>query len=371
MPPIAKPGGEAPTRSRSAASATSNGAKVHRAQILSTNTRDFTVDVRFEAYPYSTHFDIPYMVPYVHQVQGEGINFAPEVGSTCWVCQPSEGGRDAFVLGWTIVAEDGAYRGGRQLLNPGDIHLSTRDGNFVFLRRGGIVQIGATPICQRLYIPINNVIRDFAENYELSTPGGDLTWLVEREEDQGDGHRPTTLMLACKEFADDPNKDPIVVLKIGSHGEGNETILSLETRDKGGGAIKTKMEVSKIGKITWKMEDNLEMTIKGNWTSTIKKKMSTTSDQNMSFESKTEIDAKAPTISLNGNNAVVVLSGTAKMDGSVVNLGDAMGQVVIDTGNLSSWLMAVTALLSATPGSPAVQAILPPLLLYKSTKVKA
>jgi hypothetical protein len=370
MPPkISAPGGEVPQRSESAASATSGPAKVHRAQVVSVNTRDFTVDTRMEAYPYSANYDIPYMVPYVNQAQGEGINFSPEVGSTCWLCQPSESGKDAFVLGWTIVNEEGSYRGGRQLLNPGDLHFSTRDGNFLYLRRGGIVQIGASPVCQRLFIPIKNIIRDFAENYELSTPAGDLTWVVLREEDQGDGHRPTTFTLACKEFSDDPNKDPLATLKIGSHGEGNETILSLETRDKGAGTVKTKLEISKKGKIDWTMEDDLTVTVKGNTLLDLKKKLTVNSLMEMLLESKVKILMKAPGINLVTPNGSLVLGSSGKIYGGDISLGDAMAPVVIDNGSLTAWLMAVTALLNGT--GAAVKGILPPLTLYKSTKVKA
>jgi hypothetical protein len=367
---ISRPGGETPTRSKSSASTGAQAASVFRAQVLAVNTRDYTVDIQYESYPYSTHLDIPWMTPYLHQNQGEGMAVMPEVGSTVWVCQPSESGRDAFVLGWTPVQESGTYRAGRQLLNPGDLHFSTRDGNFVFLRRGGIVQIGATPVCQRLYIPIRNIIRDFAENYELSTPAGDLTWEVMRAEDQGDGHRGCLYTLACKEFSDDPNKDPLAVLKIGSHGDGNDTILSLETRDKGGGSVKTGLTISKSGKVKWTVQDDVTLEIKGNLTSTISKKMTVTSTEDMSLESKAQAFLKAAQIHATGGGAKLDLAGSAALNGTVVNLGDAIGSVVIDNGTLGAWIMAVTALLSGPPSAIAFKGILPPLV-YKSTKVKA
>lgn len=368
---ISRPGGETPVRSRSSASTDSGPAYIFRAQVLVVNTRDYTVDVQYESYPYSNHFDIPWMTSYLHQNQGEGVAIMPEVGSTVWVCKPSESGKDAFVLGWTPVQEGGTYRAGRQLLNPGDLHFSTRDGNFVFIRRGGIVQIGATPICQRIYIPIRNIIRDFAENYEMSTPAGDLTWEVLREEDQGDGHRGCLYTLACKEFSDDPNTNPIAVLKIGSHGEGNDNILSLETRDKGGGIIKTSLTISKSGKISWTISDDFILAIKGNVISNIAKKLTVTSSDAMSLESKALLSAKGAQLHAEGGGATLDLSGTAALNGSAVNLGDAIGQVVIDTGNLGAWFMAVTALLTGPPSAPAFKGILPPLVLYKSRKVKA
>ncbi len=370
---IGRPAGQTPVRSRSTASVGSKAATIHRAHVIDVNTREFTVDVRTEAHPFSTHLDIPWMVPYVSQVQGEGINVMPEIGSICFVCSPSETGKDSFVLGWMPVQEDGGYRSGRQLLNPGDLHFSTRDGNFVFLRRGGIVQIGATPICQRLYIPIRNIIRDFAENYELATPAGELTWLVNRTDEQGDGHRGTLFSLACKEFADDPNKDPIAVLKIGSHGEGNETILSLETRDKGGGATKTKLEISKKGDIKWSLAKDLNLEIAGDYTTKVKGKMSTTSDGPMSLESKAAMSAKASEIHLAAQAVLNLASGGAKLDGSKVDLGAALFQVVVNTPSFATWVAAVTAALNGPPSPPVpvMKLPIPPPAPYISTKVKA
>lgn len=370
MAAVARPAGETPTRSGSAASTDSKGAEVFRAQILNVNTRDYTVDVQFESYPYSNHFDIPWMTTYLHQNQGEGVVVMPEVGSTVWVCIPSESGKDAFVLGWTPVQEGGTYRAGRELLNPGDIHFKTRDGNFMYLRRGGIVQVGATPVCQRIYIPIRNIIRDFAENYELSTPGGDLTWQVARAEDQGDGHQACLFTLGCKEFSDDPNKNPLAVLKIGSHGEGNDTILSLETRDKGGGSVKTGLTISKSGKVKWTVAEDVSMELKGNVTTKISKKMTVSSQQDMTLESAAQAFIKAAQVHASGGGAKLDLAGLAALNGSVVNLGDALFPVVVAHPSFVAWVQAVTALLTGPPSAVAFRGILPPVV-FQSTKVKA
>lgn len=368
---IARPGGETPARSKSITSTGSQAAQIYRATVVTVNIRDYTVDVQEEAHPFANHFDIPWMVPYVHQAQGEGVNVMPEVGSSCWVCHPSEPGRQAFILGWTVVQEQGTYRGGRALMNPGDLFFSTRDGNFVSIRRGGIVQIGSTPACQTIYIPLRNTLRQFSENYELSTPGGDLSWEVNRTDEQGDGHRGTLFSIAAKEYADDPNKNPIALLKIGSHGEGNDTILSLETRDKGGGSSKTKLEITKKGAIIWTCADDATLTVKGNLKAIISKKTTVTSQQDLSLASQSKISATAPDVILSGNGASLDLSGAATMKGSAVNLGDARGSVVIDTGQLTAWMMAVTALLMGPPTSAAFKGPIIPPVLYLSTKVKA
>lgn len=367
---ISKPGGEAPQRSESAASPSSQSAQVFKAQVLNVNTRDYTVDVVYESFPYSSHYDIPFMTPYTHQSQGEGLNFMPELGSTCWVCVPSESGRDAFVLGWMPVAEEGSYRAGRDLLNPGDIHFSTRDGNFLFLRRGGIVQVGSTPVCQRLYIPIRNVIRDLAENYELTTPAGDMNWTVLRAEDQGDGHVGTFFSLACHEYADDPITNPLALLKIGSHGEGDNTILSLVTRDRGGGSVKTRLTVSKSGSVDWQVQEDFTLDVTGTLTARIKQQMTVTATQSMSFETDQAFSAKGASALVQGGAAKLNLQGIAALDGSVVNLGQAMFPVMVAHPTMVAFINAVFALLSGPPSVPAMKGILP-VPIFQSTKVKA
>ena len=370
-PEIARPAGETPVRSTSKASTGSQAATIHRCNVIAVNSANYTVDVRLEAHPYSLHFDVPYMVPYVHQAQGEGMNFMPEVGSTAWVCSPSETGRDSFVLGWTSVQESGTYRAGRELLNPGDLHFSTRDGNFLHIRRGGIVQIGATPVCQRIFLPIRNTIRDFAENWEVSTPAGDLTWNVKRTDEQGDGHRQTLFTLACKEFSDDPNKDPIATLKIGSHGEGVDTIISLETRDKGGGAVKTKLEITKTGKITWTLEKDLTLVVKGDYKATITGKMTTSSDSDMALKSGTKLTGDAPKVILTGDTGALTLDSNCELKGGTVKLGDADYKVVVDSPSFSAWVSAVTTALKGSPSVPAMKGPIPPASSYTSTKAKA
>ena len=369
-PKIGRLGGEVPQRSPSAASPTSQAAMVFKAQVLNVNTRDYTVDVVYESYPFSSHYDIPFMTPYVHQHQGEGINLMPEVGSTCWVCLPSESGRDAFVLGWMPVAEDGSYRAGRQLLNPGDIHFSTRDGNFLFLRRGGIVQVGSTPVCQRLYIPIRNVIRDLAENYELTTPAGDLNWTVLRAEDQGDGHVGTFFSLSCHEYADDPITNPLALLKIGSHGEGDNTILSLVTRDRGGGSVKTRLTVSKTGTVEWQVQEDFTLDVTGTLTARIQEQLTVTSTQDMSFETQAAFSAKGASVHAEGTGATLDLQSIAALNGTVVNLGDALFPVMVAHPTVVAFMNAVWALLNGPPSVPAMKGILP-LPQYLSTKVKA
>jgi hypothetical protein len=89
-----------------------------------------------------------------------------------------------------------------------------RDENFVVLRRGGVLQLGSTNICQRAYIPILNFIRDFCENYELNSAAGTLSWHTHRVENDPGGNAPTEFLLIAREFAQD--KKASIKVSIGS-----------------------------------------------------------------------------------------------------------------------------------------------------------
>ena len=69
---------------------------------------------------------------------------------------------------------------------PGDLQHLGPDGSFLFFRVGGVLQQGSSAFCQRFYYPLDNHIRDLAENYELITVGGDLVMESMRAEDSDD-----------------------------------------------------------------------------------------------------------------------------------------------------------------------------------------
>lgn len=136
---------------------------------------------------------IPLLTTYCHPAHGGGVSFMPEVGSYCYLCFPAE--QTPFILGFIenprqvapqttgpggLVEQTGTTElsaaGERDPLEPGDLRLATADGNQVTLRRGGLVQIGATGLCQRLYIPIENVVRDYFQRYQARSPLGEIDW---------------------------------------------------------------------------------------------------------------------------------------------------------------------------------------------------
>lgn len=127
----------------------------------------------------------------------------PEVGAAVWVCEPSEGDARPFILAFRPQHDNrGSHRAGRGMHNPGDLSLVTRDGNGIKARRGGVTEVGSTPICRRFYLPIGNLIHDISENYLLDTFGGEIKWSVLRAEEDPEGHQATQLVWQFKEFAD-------------------------------------------------------------------------------------------------------------------------------------------------------------------------
>src|SRR5512142_1614872 len=190
---------------------------------------------------------LAFATPYQHPANGEGIYFMPEAGSLVWICFPSDGSKP-FVMAWAPAREpNDSLRSNKMNLNPGDIYLGTRDENFLILRRGGVVQIGGGPICQRMFLPVNNTIRDFCENYSLQSLGGSLEWSIAREESTTDGNRPALLRLYAREYADD--EQPVAFLEIGSHSDSAQNILSLVINESGqaGAAKKISLEFRKDG----------------------------------------------------------------------------------------------------------------------------
>lgn len=53
-----------------------------------------------------------------------------------------------------------------------------RDGNFVILHRGGVLQIGATELAQRIYVPLQNLVTDISQNYHHLNTGGSINWFL-------------------------------------------------------------------------------------------------------------------------------------------------------------------------------------------------
>jgi hypothetical protein len=201
----------------------SSSARVEGGRIINVDIAHYTVDVK-TMHTQRLLTDIQVSAPYLHFGSGEGIFAMPEVGAKVQVCFPSEG--PPFVLCYVTAFEregtpDGSpstnpqteepndsptevtFRAGRPRLQQGDIMLRCRDGNQIWLHRGGVVEIGSTQVCKRFYIPLLNTIRDFCENWEMLSAAGDLRWTVERAESSPDGDTTAYFTLSAKNLAQD------------------------------------------------------------------------------------------------------------------------------------------------------------------------
>ncbi len=176
-------------------------ARVVQGRIININLVTWTVDVNGQ-FDRKKYFDIQVGGLYLHHSNGEGVYVFPEVGATCTVTIPSDSSPpyvSSFIMasetvddsapdalaGTTSHAQQPAnttnatYAGGRLQPKPGDIVMRTRDGNFVILHRGGVLQIGATELSQRIFIPLNNLVEDISENYEHHNSAGSIVWGIQ------------------------------------------------------------------------------------------------------------------------------------------------------------------------------------------------
>ncbi len=198
---------------------------VHEAKILDVNMVNWTVDC-VTVFDQKRFFDIQVASPYLHSNRGEGIYVVPEVGAKCLICLPSDG-PPPFVLAFIMPAETltdtasneapagtesnaqqargSTFRGGRGKGKPGDIVLRGRDGNFVVMHRGGVLQFGATELSQRICVPLGNLVTDISQNYNHFNTGGSVNWGLRPgspEENPETEYRHTFRAYANDEYAD-------------------------------------------------------------------------------------------------------------------------------------------------------------------------
>lgn len=295
---------------------------------------------------------LAFATPYQHPANGEGIYFMPEAGSLVWICFPSDGSKP-FVMAWAPAREpNDSLRSNKMNLNPGDIYLGTRDENFLILRRGGVVQIGGGPICQRMFLPVNNTIRDFCENYSLQSLGGSLEWSIAREESTTDGNRPALLRIYAREYADD--EQPVAFLEIGSHSDSAQNILSLVINESGqaGAAKKISLEFRKDGSASFNYESDVAWDVKGTLSIHSTGDMTLSTDNDMSIAGATvEIEAKTGAGQLKAATTLDVLAGTQVNIGPKVFIGKGTTPAMLADPTWLTWLLTHVHT-STAPGSP-------------------
>jgi hypothetical protein len=309
-----------------------------------------------------TYAGVQWSSPYHHYTGGEGIHFMPEVGAHCFLAMPNDG-TPAFIMAFVAPpavktassdapirsnenpggsTTDVSYQSNRLDLNPGDLAMTTRDGNFLILRRGGIVQLGATPMAQRLYVPVRNFIHDFAENYELATPAGDVTWLVDRPELDPAGKAACSWTFHLQEFATDKMATVRVrhlpLAAAGGQKAAWEVSVAPNSIDRSSGAVGSAtytMLVTTSGEFTEMVGASRSIEIKAN------DELKIGGDQTTAVTGASKLTAKS---------VFVEASANATMVGKLVKLGDANATQPGVLGNaLVEWARAA---LIDTPMGP-------------------
>ena len=227
--------------------------------------------------------------PYFHTHAGEGFFAVPDIGASVAVCFPSDNAA-SFVLGYLSGPEDGGvptpvegmetsvsqitneptegevrpstttFRAGRLDVSPGSIVLHGRDGNKVVLHRGGVVEIGSTPLAQRFYIPVLNTIKDVAENAHVLTPGGQLSWTVDRKEDDEGASAPALYRLSLRDKVNDAKAS--VQIKMGHVDSSKriEVVVAPTGIDVADGRV---VSVTPLYKMTVDQSGNKDVTLRG------------------------------------------------------------------------------------------------------------
>ena len=171
---------------------------IERAQVVDIDPVRYRVRVRTE---YTGRLVwIPWLSAYGHHIRGEGSGVIPEVGALCLVLRPTDFSEPQIIGFSGMPSSDDGYRAGRPIGNPGDWYTRSRDGNYIAVLRGGIIDVAATPICRTIYFPASNLVRRLFENETLEWPGG-LEEHGVRSGVVASGSTPTYASYAYREFA--------------------------------------------------------------------------------------------------------------------------------------------------------------------------
>lgn len=207
---------------------------------------------------------VPVAPTYIN-TDGGGIYWLPEENTPVWLLWPSTDRSPVIISSAALprqieegnAAEDpNDFRMNRPVLNQGDLYFGTGDGNFITVRRGGVVEIGANQTAQRFFIPLQNLIRDFCENYELITTGGSFEMKDRRVEGADLQRTPVELRLLLKEFAQD---DPIIDIGLGRiKEEDDQKVVDGQT-----GAIVARVIINNRFKFWIDRDGNIQQRVSG------------------------------------------------------------------------------------------------------------
>lgn len=206
--------------------------RIFRGKILSVDKVKHTVTVQGENN--ELHEGIACMPKYMSG-DGTGSFLTPEVNGIVWLCTPSSDATP-FILGHAVVPKQteagddnedpNDYRMNRPVLNEGDEMVASRDSGYIIMRKGGMLEVAASQMARTFWIPVENLIQSFCENFVVDTPGGSLSMLI-RDEDEtwGADKSPMEFQLGIKEFAND--EFDIFDLRVGRIAAEDDTFIPI------------------------------------------------------------------------------------------------------------------------------------------------
>ena len=186
---------------------------------------------------------------------GQGDYNLYEKGASVWLLKPSSR-KVPFIVGSATVApsgEDRDCRMNRPVVSEGDKVLMGGGGSpHVILRRGGVLEFGEGEGSKTMYLPVEDLIRNFTRGWSVFTAGGELDFGNRVTDDtHGTDKTPVELKLDVKEFTDE---DPMISLRMGRVKDLNED----RTVTGDAGDIVTYLEVNKRCKVWIDKQGNLQ-----------------------------------------------------------------------------------------------------------------
>jgi hypothetical protein len=364
-------------------------AKIVQCRVVNANLVNWTIDAVAQ-FDRKRYFEIQVGSPYLHYNRGEGLSIFPEIGAVCMVCIPSDSS-PPFVFSFIMPLEtltdtssaeapagtrshgamaahstDASFAGGRPNVKPGDILLRTRDNNFVILHRGGVLQIGATELAQRIYIPLGNLVTDISENYAHHNAGGAILWGM--QDGPSLSKFPAQYQHTFRVFADDkyadvrlavgkvqspvPEPDGGTALAAAGLGQSEDSpiICELTVSAKGfdvdtGDVADASTGKNSVFKFVFDRTGNTLLRCEGTLTFLVKKKVTVTATDDVAFSTTTHMGLTAKTgIDVNGG-------AYSHVKGSLVRLGQ--GKIAVARqGDLVRTIvtaMPVTIVFGSTP----------------------
>jgi hypothetical protein len=242
-----------------------------------------------------------------------------------------------------------------------------RNGNFVILHRGGVLQIGASELAQRIYIPLQNLISDISQTYRHYNTGGAINWYLasgESETNPSTIYRETYRLLAgdkkasirvtvgrAKDFiAETTNAVDVSGLGIGV-GKDNpiicEVAIAPDSIEANSGAIDTKTPKATKLRYIFDKSGNAFLRSEGNILVVARKTLRIIADEDIRIDAKKNFTLTVTdSTTINGGKLLALSGDIMKLNGgtrAVARVGD---QVQI------SIVQPLFSFAPAAPGAP-------------------